>query len=102
MDLINQLHFNGILTGIITFVIIGLYHPIVIKAEYYLSKRCWWLFLILGITGICASLLIKDIFLSIISGVFAFTNLWAIGELKEQEKRVQKGWFPKNPNRKYS
>ncbi|MBQ5683504.1 MAG: DUF4491 family protein, partial [Peptococcaceae bacterium] len=26
---------------------------------------------------------------------------WSIGELKEQRERVEKGWFPKNPNRKY-
>jgi len=26
--------------------------------------------------------------------------LWSIHELFEQEKRVERGWFPKNPNRK--
>ena len=26
--------------------------------------------------------------------------LWSIRELKEQAKRVERGWFPKNPKRK--
>ena len=32
-----QMNFNGILVGVVTFLLIGLFHPIVIKAEY--SKR---------------------------------------------------------------
>ena len=26
--------------------------------------------------------------------------LWSIGEIFEQKKRVEKGWFPMNPKRK--
>ena len=29
------MNWNGLLIGVITFIIIGLFHPIVIKAEYY-------------------------------------------------------------------
>ena len=32
MEMIN---FDGLLIGIVTFLIIGLFHPIVVKAEYY-------------------------------------------------------------------
>ena len=32
MDMIN---FDGLLIGIATFLIIGLFHPVVVKAEYY-------------------------------------------------------------------
>jgi hypothetical protein len=32
-------------------------------------------------------------------GVLAATNFWAINELFEQEQRVVKGWYPKNPKR---
>ena len=32
--------------------------------------------------------------------ILGFTCLWSIKELFEQEKRVQKGWFAKNPKRK--
>jgi len=32
-------------------------------------------------------------------GVFGASALWGIGELFSQKKRVEKGWFPKNPKR---
>lgn len=97
----GSIHFDGLLIGIITFLVIGLFHPIVVKAEYYWGTKCWWIFLIVGIGGIIASLFIESVFISAICGVFAFSSLWSIKEIFEQEERVQKGWFPKNPNRKY-
>ena len=35
-----------------------------------------------------------------ILGIFGFSCLWSIRELFEQVERVEKGWFPRNPNRK--
>ena len=61
----------------------------------------WWIFLILGIAGVIASLSIDNVILSSLLGVFAFSSFWTIKEVFEQEERVQKGWFPKNPKRKY-
>lgn len=90
----------GILIGISTFLIIGLFHPLVIKAEYYIGVKSWWLFLLLGVISALLSLFISNLFLSILFGVVAFSSFWSIGEVFEQRKRVQKGWFPKNPNRK--
>jgi len=92
---------DGLLIGIATFLIIGLFHPVVVKAEYYWSKKCWWLFLFLGIAGVIASLLISDVFWSALCGVFAFSSFWSIKEVFEQEERIKKGWFPRNPKRKY-
>ena len=43
MEWIKALHFDGIIIGICTFLIIGMFHPIVIKAEYYWGTRCWWI-----------------------------------------------------------
>ncbi|MDR1980745.1 MAG: DUF4491 family protein [Tannerellaceae bacterium] len=97
MDL---MHFDGLLIGIATFLIIGLFHPIVVKVEYYWGTRCWWLFLLLGIAGIAVSLFLDSVLISAICGVFAFSSLWTIKELFEQKERVRKGWFPKNPKRK--
>lgn len=97
----KDIHFYGLLIGIATFLIIGLFHPIVIKAEYYWGKRCWWVFLVAGITGVVASLFARNVFFSALWGVFAFSSLWSIKEVFEQERRVLKGWFPKNPKRKY-
>ena len=98
MDMIN---FDGLLIGIVTFLIIGLFHPVVVKAEYYWGTKCWWIFLVLGILGVIASLFIDSVFVSAICGVFAFSSFWTIKEIFEQEERVQKGWFPRNPKRKY-
>lgn len=91
---------DGLLIGISTFLIIGLFHPVVIKAEYYWGTRCWWIFLVLGIIGTILSLLVENITLSAIIGVFSFSSFWSIKEIFEQEKRVRKGWFPENPARK--
>ena len=98
MDLIN---FNGLLIGVLTFLIIGLFHPVVVKAEYYWGTKCWWIFLVLGVVGTVASLFIQSIFWSSLCGVFAFSSFWTIKEIFEQEERVVKGWFPKNPKRQY-
>ena len=88
--------------GICTFLIIGIFHPIVIKTEYYFGKRSWWVFLLLGILGVIASLWVSDLIWSSLLGVFAFSCFWSIREMYEQEERVKKGWFPKNPRRKYN
>lgn len=98
---LNALHFTGLAIGACTFLIIGLFHPVVIKAEYHWGTRCWWLFLLLGIAGIAGSILVKNVLAASILGVFAFSSFWSIKELFEQEERVRKGWFPKNPKRTY-
>lgn len=96
-----ELHFTGIIIAISTFVTIGIFHPIVIKTEYHTGTKLWWVFLVLGIIAILAALCIAHILISSLLGVFGASCLWSIGELFEQKKRVEKGWFPKNPNRKY-
>lgn len=97
----NNLHFSGLIIGICTFLIIGLFHPVVIKCEYYFGTKCWWVFLFLGIAGVVCSLLVSHILWSTLLGVFSFSCFWTIKEIFEQEERVLKGWFPKNPKRKY-
>ena len=94
------MNYVGILIGLVTFLVIGLFHPLVIKAEYYIGVKSWWLFLLLGVVASIASLLVANFVLSIILGVVAFSSLWSIGEVFEQRKRVEKGWFPKNPKKK--
>ncbi|HIZ27229.1 DUF4491 family protein [Barnesiella sp. An55] len=101
MDFILDNHLQGLVIGVCTFLIIGLFHPIVVKAEYYWGTRCWWIFLLLGLAGIVVSLWVESVTLSALAGVFGFSSFWTIKELFDQEKRVQKGWFPKNPKRTY-
>lgn len=95
-----NLYYEGILIAVSTFLIIGLFHPIVIKTEYYTGTRYWWVFLIAGIATIAAALFIESVFISAILGVIGASFLWSIGELFDQKKRVKKGWFPMNPKRK--
>ena len=102
MEWLTDHRLAGIIIGISTFLIIGLFHPIVVKAEYYWGTRCWWIFLLLGLASIAVSLLVSSILLSTLAGVFAFSSFWTIKEVFEQEERVKKGWFPKNPRRKYN
>ena len=92
---IEMYNLTGIVVGLGTFLIIGLFHPLVIKGEYYFGVRCWWVFLLIGIAGIVGSVLIHNVVLSVLCGVVAFSSFWAIGELFTQRKRVEKGWFPK-------
>ena len=101
MEFLSEYHLAGLFIGICTFLIIGLFHPAVVKAEYYWGTKCWWIFLILGIAGVVASLSIENVIIASLLGVFAFSSFWTIKEVFEQEERVQKGWFPKNPKRKY-
>ena len=102
MEWLTDHRLAGITIGICTFLIIGLFHPVVVKAEYYWGTRCWWVFLLLGLAGIILSLMVSSIILSTLAGVFAFSSFWTIKEVFEQEERVKKGWFPKNPRRKYN
>ena len=95
-----ELNFLGVIIGVVTFLIIGLFHPLVIKAEYYIGVRSWWLFLFLGIVAGVFSLLVESLLLSIILGVVAFSSFWSIGEVFQQKKRVEKGGVPANPKKK--
>lgn len=95
-----NMNYIGILIGAVTFLVIGLFHPLVIKSEYYFGVRCWWVFLLAGILCAALSLYVENIYLSIILGVVSFSSFWSILEVFEQRERVRKGWFPMNPKRK--
>lgn len=98
---IGDYNFLGLAIGVCTFLVIGVFHPIVIKSEYYFGTRCWWAFLFAGIGMGVGTLLVENIFVSALLGVTAFSCFWSIKEIFEQQERVQKGWFPRNPKRRY-
>ena len=52
------MNYSGLIIALITFLVIGLFHPIVIKGEYYFGTRCWWVFALSGVVFIAASLLV--------------------------------------------
>ena len=63
------MNFSGLIIAVVTFLVIGLFHPIVIKCEYYFGTGCWWAFAVVGVAFIIASLLVKDVILSPVLGV---------------------------------
>lgn len=100
MLFLQEYHLLGLVIGISTFLIIGLFHPVVIKCEYYFGTGCWWWFLLLGLIGIGLSIWVENVLYSTLLGVFSFSSFWTIKEIFDQKKRVEKGWFPRNPKRK--
>ncbi len=94
------MHLSGLGIGLIAFVVIGLFHPLVIQCEYHFSSRIWPLFLVAGLLFLALSLWPENVIWSSLWGVLGFTCLWSIGELRQQAERVRKGWFPANPRRK--
>ena len=96
----KTMYFTGIIIAVCTFVTIGIWHPIVIKTEYHFGTRAWVVYLVIGLAAVAAALFIENTIVSAVVGVFGASALWGIGELFEQRKRVERGWFPKNPKRK--
>ncbi|RRC99146.1 DUF4491 family protein [Prevotella sp. OH937_COT-195] len=96
-----EINYTGIIIAVCTFLIIGLFHPMVIKMEYYWGTKYWWTYLLAGLAFLFAALFTENIIVSSILGVTGASLLWAIGELFSQKKRVEKGWFPLNPKRKH-
>ena len=90
---------TGLVIWAAAFLCIGVFHPIVIKAEYYWGVRCWWLFLMFGIGCLAGSLFANGVVPAALLGVAGFSSLWSIIELFKQRERVRKGWFPRNPKR---
>ena len=70
---IIYMNFEGIILGLAAFACIGLFHPIVIKAEYYFGTRCWWIFALIGTLAAVGSLFVDTTYLSAMLGVFAFS-----------------------------
>lgn len=99
-EILASWHLLGLVIGAATFLVIGLFHPVVIKCEYHFGVGCWWWFLVLGIVFCWLSWFADDVLWSSVCGVVAFSSFWTIKEIFDQRERVRKGWFPANPRRK--
>jgi hypothetical protein len=86
---------TGILIGFIAFAAIGLFHPLIIYGEYHFGTKLWPVFLVIGILLCVASLFVSNVILGSALGITAFCCFWSIKELFQQQKRVERGWFPK-------
>ncbi|MCQ2960515.1 MAG: DUF4491 family protein [Bacteroidales bacterium] len=94
-----QLNLSGFIVGLATFIAIAFGHWACIAGEYYFTKRFWVFFLISGLLFLVLALLSENMVLAASLCIAGFSMMWGIGEIIEQEKRVEKGWFPKNPKR---
>ncbi|MDX9852562.1 MAG: DUF4491 family protein [Tenuifilaceae bacterium] len=94
-----MLNITGIVIGVSTIAIIWFGRYACIAGEYHFSKKLWIAFLAVGLAGVGASFFISNTLLSAITSILGFTFLWGIHEIIEQEERVNKGWFPRNPKR---
>ncbi|PKP30838.1 MAG: DUF4491 domain-containing protein [Bacteroidetes bacterium HGW-Bacteroidetes-17] len=90
----------GIILGFASFLIIMFSRYSCIAGEYHFTKKLWIVFLIVGILAVLISFLLTNIIVSTIVAIIGFNYLWGINEIIEQENRVNKGWFPKNPKRR--
>lgn len=88
-----MLNWSGLILGVAAFLIIGIFHPIVIKCEYYFGEKVWPVLLVLGLLCGGASLLTEDGTASGVLGILSCVLLWCIHELKEQAQRVECGWL---------
>jgi len=91
--------FLGVAVGLAALLVIGVFHPIVIKTEYHFGKGVWPVFLVFGVGCLAVSILISSPLVSSIVGVLGFTCFWSIRELFEQHRRVEQGRYPANPKR---
>ncbi len=101
IDFLESNNLLGLTIGLCTFLIIGLFHPLVVKGEYHFGVGCWKAFLVAGVAFLAASALVHSVLVSSLLGVTAFSCFWSIIEVREQQERVHKGWFPRNPRRRY-
>ncbi|MHB9291137.1 hypothetical protein Holit_00209 [Hollandina sp. SP2] len=89
---------NVIIIGVIAFLLIGVFHPIVIYGEYNFGMKLWPVFLFTGLILCALSLFVENAVINAVLGIAAFSCFWSILELFNQRKRVERGWFPKKQN----
>jgi len=92
-------NFTGIILGFAMLCLIGLGFLWVIKLEYFFGAKIWKWILALGILTCIASLWVPYFWISSLMGIFGGSVVWGATELPEQEKRVRRGLFPRNPKR---
>lgn len=95
-----MMNFQALLIGILAFVTIGIFHPVVVKLEYHFGKKIWWAVFFPGMGILVVSLFVSS-YWSLGLGVIAFACFWTTIELFFQHKRVLKGQAKRNPQRQY-
>jgi len=94
------MNFYGLAMGSIMILAIGFGHMLVIKWEYSWGVKSWPGLFAIGSLLVIISILVDNILLSGSLGILGATLLWGVYELFLQKKRVERGWFSRNPRRK--
>jgi hypothetical protein len=91
--------FAGSATGILTFLLIGVLHVAVVKIEFHYGAKAWPIFALAGTAMALGSLFTSNVLLSVILGISGFMFAWSAPEIIKQKERVEKGWYPKKPDK---
>jgi len=100
-DIIAEWNWLGFLIGLGAFFMIGLFHPVVVRMEYHLGKKSWWMLFFPGLGCLAASFFFAPV-PSILLGCLAFSFFWSTLEIFYQHERVLKGRAKRNPKRNYN
>jgi hypothetical protein len=92
--------FFGLVVGAMALVVIGLGFFWVVRAEYALGWRWWYVFMGAGLVFVVLSVFAPSPFVSCILGVAGASLVWGSTELAAQAARAGLGWYPANPRPK--
>jgi hypothetical protein len=90
----------GPLAGLLSLLAIGLGFFWVIRAEYALGWRWWYVFMGAGIALVLLSIFAGSALLSCLLGIAGASIAWGSTELGAQAARAGLGWYPANPRKK--
>ena len=96
-----DMNFWGLLVGLVSFLCIGVFHPIVVWVEYNYGRGVWKYFFVAGLLVAILSLFFSSTVVSMLVGTIGFSLLWTSHEVIAQHERVLKGQARRNPNREY-
>ena len=88
------MYFTGLIIGVATFLIIGLFHPLVIKGEYYFGTRIWWVFALMGVITIVASIMVENVLWSTLLAVWGASSFYMRLYFVREPLRTSDCWKP--------
>lgn len=94
-----ELNFEGVVVGVMSLVIIGAFHPLVIWFEYHFTQSVWPVFLIAGLLCLIAALFIQGLF-SVLLGLLGVACIWEHPGAEGAGPQGGAGLVSKNPKRK--
>lgn len=82
LELKILMEYQGLVIGLLAFLMVRFFRYIVGKYEYIFSGRLWLCVLTIGIIAVISSFFINEIIISTLVAIFGCVCLWAIYEKK--------------------